>query len=124
VLTNGAAAELLGLKVEAVPAYNRTSTFHPKGVGNGYVVTIGGKRLYVSGDTEDVPEIRALRDIDVAVVCMNLPYTMTVAQAASAVRELRPAVVYPYHSQGSDLNQFKRLAGADLGIEVRLRKWY
>jgi L-ascorbate metabolism protein UlaG (beta-lactamase superfamily) len=129
VLTNGASQDLLDLTVEAIPAYNLTTSNHPKGVGNGYVVTLGGKRIYLSGDTEDIPEMRALRDIDVAFVCMNVPFTMTVAKAASAVREFRPKVVYPYHyrNQGgsyADLDAFKLQVGTDLGIEVRKRAWY
>lgn len=124
VLANGGTTNLLGLRIEAVPAYNLTTTYHPKGTGNGYVLTIGGRRIYVSGDTEDVPELRALEGIDVAFLCMNLPFTMTVDQAASLVREFRPAVVFPYHFSASDLARFKRLVGLDLGIEVRLRPWY
>jgi L-ascorbate metabolism protein UlaG (beta-lactamase superfamily) len=107
--------------------YNTTpdrSKFHDKGRGNGYVLTLGGKRLYISGDTEDIPEMRALKNIDVAFVCMNLPYTMTVEQAASAVREFKPRVVYPYHHRGSDLAKFKQLVGQDPAIEVRIREWY
>src|SRR6185436_13350340 len=79
VLTNGTATNILGLEIEAVPAYNLTSANHQKGVGNGYVLTIGGRRIYMSGDTEDIPEMRALQDIDVAFLCMNIPYTMPVA---------------------------------------------
>jgi len=129
VLTNGTATNILGLEIEAVPAYNLTSANHPKGVGNGYVLTIGGRRIYMSGDTEDIPEMRALQDIDVAFVCMNIPYTMPVAKAASAIREFRPRIVYPYHFQNQDssfanLNTLKQQVGTDLGIEVRLRKWY
>jgi L-ascorbate metabolism protein UlaG (beta-lactamase superfamily) len=107
--------------------YNLTAErlkFHTKGRGNGYVVTLGGKRIYLSGDTEDIPEMLALKNIDVAFVCMNLPYTMTVEQAARAVRAFRPRVVYPYHYRGSDLNKFKELVGTDAGVEVRLREWY
>ncbi len=116
----------LNLSVEAVPAYNAN---HPEGVGNGYVLTIGGRRIYFSGDTGDIPEMRALPDIDVAYVCMNVPFTMTVAQASSAVRAFRPAVVYPYHFRNQDntranTNLFKTQIGTDLGIEVRLRTWY
>lgn len=126
VLTNGATTNLLGLSVEAVPAYNSN---HAKGTGNGYVVTVGGKRLYMSGDTGDIAEMRALQNIDVAFVCVNVPFTMTVAQAASAVREFAPKVYYPYHFRNqdnsfSDLNALKRLIGTDRGVEVRIRKWY
>jgi L-ascorbate metabolism protein UlaG (beta-lactamase superfamily) len=127
VLTNGQTEELLGIKIEAIPMYNLTAErlkFHNKGRGNGYVVTLGGKRIYLSGDTEDIPEMLALKNIDVAFVCMNLPYTMTVEQAARAVRAFKPRVVYPYHYRGSDLNKFKELVGTDAGVEVRLREWY
>jgi L-ascorbate metabolism protein UlaG (beta-lactamase superfamily) len=126
VLTNGASANVIGLTIEAVPAYNAN---HPKGAGNGYVLTLGGKRIYMSGDTGNIAEMRALQDIDVAFVCMNLPFTMSVNDAATAVRAFRPKVVYPYHFRNQDgsqssLTTFKRLVGADLGIEVRVRKWY
>jgi L-ascorbate metabolism protein UlaG (beta-lactamase superfamily) len=127
VLTNGQTGELLGVKIEAIPMYNLTAErlkFHTKGRGNGYVVMLGGKRIYLSGDTEDIPEMLALKNIDVAFVCMNLPYTMTVEQAARAVRAFKPRVVYPYHYRGSDLNKFKELVGTDAGVEVRLREWY
>lgn len=125
-LDNGGETNLLGLTVEAVPAYNGN---HPKGAGNGYLVTLGGKRLYVSGDTGPIVELQGLADLDVAFVCMNVPYTMTVAQAVSAVRGFRPRVIYPYHYRNADgtfadLNEFKRQVAADPGIEVRLRKWY
>ncbi len=125
-LANGQSTNLLGLTVEAVPAYNAN---HPRGAGNGYVVTLGGRRLYFSGDTGDIAEMRALTDIDAAFVCMNVPFTMTVAQAVSAVREFKPRVVYPYHFRNSDgtranTNLFKTQVGTDLGIEVRLRNWY
>ncbi len=129
VLANGAKTNVMDLTVEAVPAYNLTSSNHPKGAGNGYVVTIGGKRIYLSGDTEDVPETRALRDVDVAFLCMNVPYTMTGAKAISTLRDFHPKVVYPYHFRNSDstftdLNSLKRQVGTDLGTEVRVRKWY
>jgi L-ascorbate metabolism protein UlaG (beta-lactamase superfamily) len=126
VLTNGATTNLMGLTIDAVPAYNSN---HPRGTGNGYVLTIGGKRIYMSGDTGDIPEMRALQDIAVSFVCMNVPFTMSVNQAAAAVRAFRPQVVYPYHYRNQDsslanLNSFKQQVGTDLGIEVRLRKWY
>jgi L-ascorbate metabolism protein UlaG (beta-lactamase superfamily) len=127
VMTNGQSATLLGVRLEAVAAYNTTparANFHPKGDGNGYVVILGDKRIYISGDTEDIPEMRALKNVDVAFLCMNLPYTMTAEQAASAVREFRPKVVYPYHYRGTDLEKFKQLVGADSGVEVRIRDWY
>lgn len=127
VLANGEEKEVEGIKIEAMPMYNTTPErlkFHNKGRGNGYVVTLGGKRIYISGDTEDIPEMRALKNIDVAFVCMNLPYTMTVEQAASAVKEFKPKIVYPYHYRGSDTEKFKELVGKDSGVEVRLRDWY
>ena len=124
-MANGKSVEKAGIKVEAVPMYNLTPTrlrFHNKGRGNGYVMTFGGKRVYVSGDTEDIPEMRALKKIDVAFVCMNLPYTMTPEQAADAVREFKPKTVYPYHYQGSDTAKFKKLVGD--ASEVSLRDLY
>ena len=115
--------------IEAVPAYNLTrgpapgKLYHPKGRDNGYVLTYGGKRFYFSADTEGIPEMRALKNIDVAFVCMNLPYTMPPDEAADAVRAFHPKVVIPYHYRGSDLKVFqKALAGT--GIEVRLLDWY
>jgi L-ascorbate metabolism protein UlaG (beta-lactamase superfamily) len=126
---NGEQKAWQGWTIEAVPAYNlkRGPTpgkfFHDKGRGNGYVLTYGGKRFYFSGDTEGVPEMRALKNIDVAFVCMNLPYTMPPEEAADAVREFHPKIVIPYHYRGSDLGVFqKRLEGT--GVEVRLLDWY
>jgi L-ascorbate metabolism protein UlaG (beta-lactamase superfamily) len=127
ILTNGESKSLLGIAIEAVPMYNTTADrmkYHPKGQGNGYVLTLADKRVYLSGDTEDIPEMRALKNIDVAFLCMNLPYTMTPEQAAGAVREFRPKVAYPYHCRGSDLEKFKKIVGDDVGVEVRLRDWY
>jgi L-ascorbate metabolism protein UlaG (beta-lactamase superfamily) len=129
VLANGDRTELWGLSVDAVPAYNLTATHHAQGVGNGYLLTLGNRRIYVSGDTEDTPEMRALTDVEVAFISMNQPYTMTVPKAVNATREFRPKVVYPYHyrnadSTYADLKTFKAQVGTDLGIEVRLRKWY
>lgn len=127
VLANGEKKTIDWITIEAVPMYNLTQErlkFHTKGRGNGYVLTLGGKRIYISGDTEDIPEMRALKNIDAAFVCMNLPYTMTVEQAASAVKEFKPKIVYPYHHRGSDVQKFKELVGADSGVEVRLLDWY
>ena len=125
VLTNNTSTNVLGIGTDAVPAYNAN---HPLGTGNGYVLSLGGKRIYIAGDTGDIPEMRALTNIDVAFVPMNLPYTMSVTNAASVVRAFRPKIAYPYHYSPStptaDVNLFKSLVGADLGIEVRLRKWY
>lgn len=127
VLTNGQSQVVGGLSIQAIPAYNTTPArlqYHPKGRDNGYILTLGGQRLYISGDTEDIPEMLGLKNIDVAFLCMNLPYTMDVEQAARAVKSFKPRIVYPYHYRGSDLEKFKALVGSDSGIEVRLRDWY
>lgn len=127
VLANGATGTAHGLEVQAIAMYNLSNSNHPQGVGNGYVVTLGGRRLYFSGDTEDIPEMRALEAIDAAFVCMSLPSNMTVDAAASAVRAFRPGIVFPYHFRQNmlfDTARFKALVGQDLGIEVRQRAWY
>lgn len=127
LLANGDSATLEDLAIEAVPMYNTTperAQYHPKGSGNGYVMTFADKRIYIMGDTEPTPEMSAVTNIDVAFMPMNLPFTMSVQEAAEAVKKLKPKAVYPYHSRGSDVNEFERLVGKDLGIEVRLRKWY
>ncbi len=128
-MANGAATNLMGLNVAAVPAYNLSSSFHARGVGNGYVLTIGGCRLYVAGDTEDIPEMRAQTNIAVAWLPMNSPYTMTVSQAVSAVRAFRPRIVYPYHYRNqngsyTDRESFKSQVIGNPGVEVRLPSWY
>jgi len=118
-----------GWTIEAVPMYNLTrkmpngEPYHVKGRGNGYILTFGDKRFYFSGDTEGTPEMRALKNIDVAFVCMNLPYTMSPEEAAEAVKAFHPRVAIPYHYRGSDPTVFqKALEGS--GIEVRLLDWY
>ncbi len=128
-IANGETKTWEGWTIEAVPAYNLKrgpapgKLFHDKGRGNGYVLTYGGKRFYFSGDTEGVPEMRALKNIDVAFVCMNLPYTMPPDEAAEAVKAFHPKVIIPYHYRGSDLSIFKnKLEGT--GIEVRQLDWY
>ena len=121
ILANGEKTEVAGIAVEAVPAYNTTpgkEKFHPKGRDNGYVLTMGGKRVYVAGDTEDTPEMRALKDIDVAFLPMNLPYTMGVEKAAEAIRQFKPKIVYPYHYRShdgtkADFGQLRKLVGAE-----------
>lgn len=132
VLDNGDSKERYGITVEAVPMYNlreEARQFHEKGRGNGYVLNMGGQRIYVSGDTEDIPEMRKLENIDKAFVCMNLPYTMTVNRAADAVLEFKPDQVYPYHYRGnpdvSDVSEFKSLVNAgNSNIEVMQLDWY
>ena len=128
-IANGETKSWQGWTIEAIPAYNLNrgpapgKLFHDKGRGNGYVLTYGGKRFYFSGDTEGVPEMRALKNIDVAFVCMNLPYTMPPEEAADAVKAFHPKIVIPYHYRGSDLAVFQKgLEGT--GIEVRLLEWY
>lgn len=131
-LTNGNKTTQLAISITAVPMYNlpdTTDSRHPKGRGNGYILELGGKRVYFSGDTEDIPEMRALKDIEVAFICMNLPYTMDIDQAASAVLDFKPKVVYPYHYRGqenfSDVKAFKqKVTAGNKKIDVRLRKWY
>ena len=130
-LKNGDKKTLAGVPMEAVAMYNMTADrlkFHPKGKGNGYVLTLAGKRIYIAGDTEDTPEMKALKNIDMAFICMNLPYTMTVEQAASAVLAFKPKTVYPYHFRGpdgmSDLEKFKKLVARKKGIQVKVLKWY
>lgn len=132
ILKNGEDVDIEGANVKAIPMYNLPndeSARHPKGWGNAYIVTIGSKTFYFSGDSEDIPEMRALKGIDYAFVCMNLPYTMTVDAAADAVLEFKPKVVYPFHFRGkdgmSDVDKFKSLVNnGDKDIEVRLRDWY
>jgi L-ascorbate metabolism protein UlaG (beta-lactamase superfamily) len=124
-VANGESTDKVGFKLEAVASYNTTpprKRYHPKGQGNGYVLNLGGKRIYISGDTEETPEMLALKNIDVALLCMNLPYTMDVAAAAKAVKAFKPKVVYPYHSRGQDTAIFKKLVGD--AADVRLRDWY
>lgn len=132
VLKNGKNTEQFDMNITAIPMYNLPETEdsrHPKGRGNGYVLEMGGKKIYLSGDTEDTEEMRGLQNIDVAFVCMNLPFTMTVQQAASGVLAFKPKIVYPYHYRGqeglSDVNEFKKLVNAgNKNIDVRLRNWY
>lgn len=132
VLNNGQTISKLDISITAIPMYNLPETAdakHTKGRGNGYVLKMGGKTIYISGDTAGVPEMRALKNIDVAFVCMNLPYTMDVPEAASAVLDFKPKIVYPYHYRGagglSDTENFKKLVNAsNASIDVRLRNWY
>ena len=132
VMNNGETIEHMGFTIEAVPMYNlpeAEDAFHVKGRGNGYVLEKGGKRLYISGDTEDIPEMRNLENIDVALVSMNLPYTMPVDQAAEGVVAFAPEKVYPYHYRGqeglADVQKFKELVNQENeDIEVVLADWY
>lgn len=132
ILANGEHSKQLGIGIEAIPMYNLPESAdakHVKGRGNGYLLQIGKKKVYISGDTADIVEMRELKDIDIAFVCMNLPYTMNIEQAASAVLDFKPKVVYPYHYRGnpdmSDTEAFKKLVNEqNPEIDVRLRNWY
>lgn len=129
-LANGESSEFNGVAIDAIPAYNTTEerkNFHPEGRDNGYVLSFDGFRVYISGDTEDIPEMRALENIDLAFLCMNLPFTMDVEQAASAVAEFKPKFVYPYHYRGrddgtQDPQEFASLVGD--ATEVKMGDWY
>lgn len=128
-VSNGEFKDWNGWTIEAIPMYNIVrgpaagQLYHPKGRGNGYILDYGGKRFYISGDTEGIPEMRKLKNIDVAFVCMNLPYTMPPEEAAEAVKAFHPKVVIPYHYRNSDLTVFQQ-ALAGTGIEVRILDWY
>lgn len=128
VLANGEGTEQSGINIKAVAMYNlppSEDAHHPKGRGNGYVISDDSGKIYISGDTEGTPEMRALENIDIAFVCMNLPYTMDVQQAADAVLAFAPGIVYPYHHRGQDIEKFKQLVNAKNGeIDVRLLNWY
>lgn len=128
IMENGDVKHIEDLKIEAVAAYNiihkRDSgePFHHKGIGNGYVITFGDKRIYIAGDTEDIPEMKELKSIDIAFLPMNLPYTMTPEMAARAAKMIRPKILYPYHFGETDLSRLLDLMRDANDIEVRLRK--
>jgi L-ascorbate metabolism protein UlaG (beta-lactamase superfamily) len=128
VMNNEDVKTLQGLKIEAVPAYNivhmrsKGTPFHPKGNGNGYVITFGDKRVYVAGDTENVPEMKGLREIDIAFLPMNLPYTMTPEMVADAAKAFKPRILYPYHYGKTDTSKLVDLLKDTGDIEVRIRK--
>ncbi len=126
-MKNGDRQEFNNIIIEAVPAYNIVNErapgqpYHPKGDGNGYVLTIGGKRFYIAGDTENIPEMKSLKNIDVAFLPMNLPYTMTPEMVADAAKAFKPKILYPYHFGDTDTNKIVELLKGS-GIEVRIRK--
>jgi L-ascorbate metabolism protein UlaG (beta-lactamase superfamily) len=128
VMHNGDSTTWQGIRIEAVPAYNikhmrgAGSPYHPKGSGNGYVLTIGDTRIYIAGDTENIPEMKALRDIDVAFLPMNLPYTMSPEMAADAAKSFNPKFLYPYHYGQTDPQKLVDLLKDQSGIEVRIRE--
>lgn len=130
-LINGEKKTIKGINIEAFPMYNITADrvkFHPKGKGNAYILQLGDERVYISGDTEDTKEMRALKNIDHAILCMNLPFTMTPKQAASAVIDFKPKKVYPYHysqAEGyANINKFKELVNEGCDTEVIFLDWY
>ena len=134
VLANGESKTVAGLLIEAVPAYNivhmraKDTPFHPKGEGNGYIITFGDKRVYVAGDTENTPEMKALKNIDAAFLPMNLPYTMSPEMVADAVRAFRPRIVYPYHYGPESMTGMGEMIKTELqgliqdvkGVDVRV----
>ncbi|UCF98219.1 MAG: MBL fold metallo-hydrolase, partial [Spirochaetaceae bacterium] len=125
VMANGDVHTVLGLTIEAIPAYNTTENrqrFHPQGRDNGYLISFGDKRVYVAGDTENHPQMMALRQIDIAFLPMNQPYTMTPEQVAAATVAIRPKVLYPYHYGNTDPNRLIELLQGIAGVEVRIRK--
>ena len=122
VMKNGDTRSVEGITIEAVPAYNPEKQFHPKGNGNGYVLTLGNKRVFVAGDTENVPEIKALKNIDIAFLPMNLPFTMTPEQVADTAKAMRPKILYPYHFGETDTNELVKLMEGEKDIEVRIRE--
>lgn len=127
ILPNGDTKTILGIKIEAVPAYNivhmrsEGQPFHPRGSGNGYVLTFADKRVYVAGDTENIPEMKQLQAIDIAFLPMNLPYTMTPEMAVDAAKSFKPRILYPYHYGNSDTSKLVALLKNEPEIEVRIR---
>ncbi|MCE5243800.1 MAG: MBL fold metallo-hydrolase [Desulfobacteraceae bacterium] len=126
-LHDGDVQTVSGFRIEAVPAYNLVHMrsegvpFHPKGSGNGYIVTFGDKKVYVAGDTENTPEMKGLNGIDIAFLPMNLPYTMTPEMVADAAKAFRPKILYPYHTGNTDTSRLVRLMRDTKEVEVRLR---
>lgn len=127
VLRNGDTKNMLGISIEAVPAYNIISKrdngepYHQKGTCNGYILTFGNKRIYVAGDTEVIPEMKEFKNIDIAFLPMNLPYTMTPEMVAEAAKAIKPGILYPYHYGETDLNELTELMKDEKGIEVKIR---
>ncbi len=128
VLKNGDEKTVQGFRIVAVPAYNLVNMrspgvpYHAKGTGNGYIITFGNKRLYIAGDTENTPEMKSLRSIDIAFLPMNLPYTMTPEMVADAAKSFRPGILYPYHYGNTDTSKLIELLRDEKDIEVRIRK--
>ncbi len=127
ILENGEFATVKGLFIEAVPAYNiqhmrsENVPYHPKGSGNGYVITFGNKKVYIAGDTENIPEMADLKNIDIAFLPMNVPYTMTPPMVKDAVRLFKPKILYPYHFGNTDTSVLVELMKDVEDVEVRIR---
>ena len=127
IMKNGDKNTIKGIPIDAIPAYNikhkrsNGEAFHPKGIGNAYVVSIGGLKILIGGDTENIPEIKALKNIDIAFLPMNLPYTMTPEMVADAARAMQPKVLYPYHFGQTDPEELADLLKDEKNIEVRIR---
>ncbi len=125
IMKNGDKKTIDGMEIEAVPAYNTTKgreIYHPKGRDNGYIVTFGNKRVYIAGDTEDIPEMATFKNIDIAFLPMNQPYTMTPEQVVHAVQMIHPKIVYPYHTGDTDVSKLKALLANDKNVDLRIRK--
>ena len=126
-MKNGDEKTVAGFKIEAVPAYNIVhkrqgdQPFHPKGDGNGYIITFGDKRVYIAGDTENTPEMKKLKGIEIAFLPMNVPYTMTPEMVADAAKAFKPKILYPYHFGNTDTSKLVDLLKGEKGIEVRIR---
>jgi len=126
-MKNGDVRTVGGLQIEAVPAYNLVHMrsegvpYHPKGAGNGYVITFGDIKVYVAGDTENTPEMKALQNIDCAFLPMNLPYTMTPEMVADAAKAFKPKILYPYHYGKTDTSKLEELMKGRADVEVRIR---
>lgn len=128
IMKNGDHMEIEGIKIEAVPAYNlihkrqNGQFFHPRGEGNGYILTFGNTRIYIAGDTENTPEMKGLKGIDVAFLPMNLPYTMTPEMVADGARAFKPGILYPYHYGNTDPAHISKLLKDTPDVEVRIRR--
>ncbi len=128
VMNNGDEKTVDGIDIKAIPAYNMVhkrdngEPFHPKGEGNGYIITFGDKKVYIAGDTENTPEMKALKNIDIAFLPMNLPYTMTPEMVANAVKSFKPKILYPYHTGDTDISKLVDLMKDTKKVEVRIRK--
>ena len=128
VMNNGDVKTIKSIKIEAIPAYNIEhkrpggGPYHPKGQGNGYVLTFGDVRVLIAGDTENTPELKSLKNIDIAFLPMNLPYTMTPEMVADVAKAIHPKILYPYHYGDTDTNELTELLKGEKDIEVRIRE--